>query len=914
MLENFLAKFKKKENKQSISFVEIPAQYETELFRIAQDRYHIVKEVNELCGENGDIRFQRANALIGEDATKGGFSIIVNGSQKEKNIKKQKGKIQNDVNDESEKVQKIVDDFLERTRLHILCTEHARALLRDGDLFLNVIVDKKSGLITEIKRAPTLTMKKNVDEYGNFIDNKKAFSQIDVSQIYQMAGENAPEGSRKDFALYQINHIRWLCDETKIYGTSQYAVARKCYKMLFKMEEALAYRRIYRSVSKRSHKLETTDIAEIEDYKRANAMVDEHGNPTTNAYMLTDYIGNVEVNALHDEANLDEIKDVEMIENMLWINLLVPKAIITGGQGINRDVLKVQYPHYLQTLENITDRLEYGDNNIYSGYRAIIDLQLLLLGINPENIYYDIVWSRKTEESTAERVESIQNALGKSGGKQLISHEKAIQLIADDFDIEDPSVMYQNVLEENGIKQNQQNQQNENNQEEQKDLKKKNMTSDAEALTDEHKQDFDEIERLSKEFTQKWESFFSGIWEDVKQSSVENIESNIKKAWQKQDKKFYMEYIKKAYDLGEKRAQSITEQVLQDDILPPEHGIGIEREDIQEELLNNALSRVSKMEQSTIEDVRKILVKGHEQGENWKEQKKKIENRIKNPVRAEMIAITELGHAYNTSTKNTYRQAGANKVAWHASIDIKTCDICRTLHGQVFDIDNAPDNPAHPRCRCTWLPVFSERNSRTFDNIPKSIDKKENSNYNRFRTQEELQRAAENMKVIAEEYSVNPSKWSGRVIVDNKLLKDKALGRKEWSCDITLADYADDGVILHEMLHSCSSSHYDKTVFEENGRIEEASVEFLKQQICKEKGIKSIEGYKLYTEVLEAINNKFHYGTDLEFAKKLFTIPFPNRYEWLRSKVSKSLKQENVSIEDYIEVMEFVKNLEGGIK
>ena len=123
----------------------------------------------------------------------------------------------------------------------------------------------------------------------------------------------------------------------------------------------------------------------------------------------------------------------------------------------------------------------------------------------------------------------------------------------------------------------------------------------------EDEQDFDEIERLSKEFTQKWEYFFRGIWEDVKQSSAENIESNIKKAWQKQDKKFYMEYIKKAYDLGEKRAQSITEQVLQDDILPPENGIGIEREDIQQELLNNALSRVSKMEQTTIEDVRKIL-------------------------------------------------------------------------------------------------------------------------------------------------------------------------------------------------------------------------------------------------------------------------------------------------------------------
>ena len=134
MLENFLAKFKKKDNKQSISFVEVPTQYETELFRIAQDRYHIIKEVNELCGENGDIRFQRANALIAEDATKGGFSIIVNASEKDKKRKQKQLKQTTEVSTESEKVQKIVDDFLERTRLHILCTEHARALLREGDL------------------------------------------------------------------------------------------------------------------------------------------------------------------------------------------------------------------------------------------------------------------------------------------------------------------------------------------------------------------------------------------------------------------------------------------------------------------------------------------------------------------------------------------------------------------------------------------------------------------------------------------------------------------------------------------------------------------------------------------------------------------------------------------------------------
>lgn len=915
MLKNFLAKWKKKDNKQTVSFVEVPAQYETESFRIAQDRYHIVKEVNELCGENGDIRFQRANALIAEDATKGGFSIIVNASEKDKKRKQKQLKQTTEVSTESEKVQKIVDDFLERTRLHILCTEHARALLREGDLFLNVVVDFKKGIITEIKRAPALTMKRNVNEYGNFINNQKAFSQIDPSQIYQMAGEKAPEASRKDFALYQINHIRWLCDETKIYGTSQYAVARKCYKMLEKMEEALAYRRIYRSVSKRSHKLETTDIAEIEDYKRANAMVDENGTPTTNAHMLTDYIGNVEVSALHDEANLDEIKDVEMIENMLWINLLVPKAIITGGQGINRDVLKVQYPHYLQTLENITDRLEYGDNSIYSGYRAIIDLQLLLQGINTENVSYDIVWSRKTEESTAERIESIQNALAKSGGKQLISHEKAIQLVADDFDIEDPSMMYQKILEENGVKQSQENTEKlqQQKEEKQEEVKKKNITFDAEAFTDENEKDFDKIERLTEEFSQKWKSFFNGIWEEVKESTAENIEYNIKKAWQKQDKKFYISYLKKAYDIGEKRAKSIIEQVFTDEENNVNIRIGIEREDIQEELLNNALLRVSKMEQTTIDEIRKILATGYQRGESWKEQKKNIEKRINNPVRAEMIAITELGFAYNTSTKNTYKGAGANKVMWHASLDLKTCDACRALHGQVFDIDNAPDNPLHPRCRCTWLPVFSEGKSRNFDNIPKTIAERGNSGYNKIRTQQELQKAAENMKVIAEEYSVNPSKWSGNIKI-KKVLPENSLGIKEWSCDISLVDYVDDGIILHEVLHSCSSSYYDENTFENNQFIEEGSVEFLKQQICEEKGIKSIKGYAVFTDILENINYSSRYGTNLEFAKELFNIPLPDRYEWLRSKVEKILKEENASLEDYIETMNYLENLEGGIK
>ena len=67
-------------HKEAASYADSPQIYEIEMFRIATDRMSIIEDINELCGENGDIRFQRANQLIAADATAGGFSVIVQGS------------------------------------------------------------------------------------------------------------------------------------------------------------------------------------------------------------------------------------------------------------------------------------------------------------------------------------------------------------------------------------------------------------------------------------------------------------------------------------------------------------------------------------------------------------------------------------------------------------------------------------------------------------------------------------------------------------------------------------------------------------------------------------------------------------------------------------------------------------------
>lgn len=180
------------------------------------------------------------------------------------------------------------------------------------------------------------------------------------------------------------------------------------------------------------------------------------------------------------------------------------------------------------------------------------------------------------------------------------------------------------------------------------------------------------------------------------------------------------------------------------------------------------------------------------------------------------------------------------------------------------------------------------------------------------RTKEEFEQIAQQIREEITQYSDRPSKWSGKINVNNSLLDDGILGTKEWSCDISLVDNVDDGVIWHEMLHSCSASYYNSDAYRAYEFIEEATVEFFKQQICKEKGIESVLGYVDKVPVLQNINQAFKYGTDLEFAKEIFNVPLPERYQWLENRVDNSLREANAFFEDYNEVMKFIETLKGG--
>ena len=93
----------------------------------------------------------------------------------------------------------------------------------------------------------------------------------------------------------------------------------------------------------------------------------------------------------------------------------------------------------------------------------------------------------------------------------------------------------------------------------------------------------------------------------------------------------------------------------------------------------------------------------------------------------------------------------------------------------------------------------------------------------------------------------------------------------------------------HEMLHSASGSYNGKEGQRKHGIIEEASVELLTQEICKEQGIRYQKAYGDYVEILDQMCNYLGYNR-MAFAKELYNQDLPDRYDWFEDQVRKNCR------------------------
>ncbi len=156
---------------------------------------------------------------------------------------------------------------------------------------------------------------------------------------------------------------------------------------------------------------------------------------------------------------------------------------------------------------------------------------------------------------------------------------------------------------------------------------------------------------------------------------------------------------------------------------------------------------------------------------------------------------------------------------------------------------------------------------------------------------------------------INPTKWSGKV----KVKRINALGRKDWSCDITLSSNADYATLLHELIHARSVSYFDDAVYKQYQKIEEGTVELLTEQICKKHNISFTATYEEETRHLLRVNRRGRmYLDDYEFVKELVNVDLPDRLKWLILKTRTQYESGVISEVERDSIYDSISKLMGG--
>lgn len=108
-----------------------------------------------------------------------------------------------------------------------------------------------------------------------------------------------------------------------------------------------------------------------------------------------------------------------------------------------------------------------------------------------------------------------------------------------------------------------------------------------------------------------------------------------------------------------------------------------------------------------------ILVKGFAKGSSYTQMAKDLAKRMDVSYNAALRLIrTESTRMENQGLLDTYKQLGAEQFQFTAVLDDRTSDICASMDGQIFNIEDAEVGlnvpPLHPNCRSVITPYYGE--------------------------------------------------------------------------------------------------------------------------------------------------------------------------------------------------------------
>ena len=128
-------------------------------------------------------------------------------------------------------------------------------------------------------------------------------------------------------------------------------------------------------------------------------------------------------------------------------------------------------------------------------------------------------------------------------------------------------------------------------------------------------------------------------------------------------------------------------------------------------ILSEGISQHKSMGQITTEIKRDVNLKDlykMQSGKVLKNEQGQPYLAMRGESRASAIARTEITRLSNIGLLDHYGETGAQRVRFIATLSARTCEICESFNGQVFDIDESYDiipEQTHPFCRCSFIVV-----------------------------------------------------------------------------------------------------------------------------------------------------------------------------------------------------------------
>jgi SPP1 gp7 family putative phage head morphogenesis protein len=724
-----------------------PTLFDYDVFRINWEKVYLLQDIDRMM--RADTRLKRANHVFARTTVRRGLSVKVSSTIS--------------VGLENQ-AQEIIDDFTKRIQLNSKLLPWARSLLKDGELFLNPIIDLRNMRIQDVKNLPAITMQRNEDITGRFEDIKDAFYQIDPISREVLT----------HFPLYSINHIRHDHEAGQLYGNSKYMTCLSFWKKLNMTEEDLVVRRRTRAVPRRLHSVGTKDNPgnwdEVNKYKAENKLE----NPKI-AAVTTDYFGNglTSITDLNGDADLDKIKDIEHLQEVYMIGTGVPLHILGFGQNVNRDIVEDQKKQFEEDTQELRDLLEYGDDSPFSGLRSLYELELNLHGIDPSLVDLNFMWAENSDDTVDRKVDRMIK-LRASQPDPLVSRRFALEYMGRDIGLEGQEAIdaeIDQIKEElDEAKKEQATELQDLNPMKPTSTPDDRSTSSApgKATTDSvsktnplHSK---EIGSIEKSLADEIRFFFKAVLKQMKKDGLEAKIKEIEKLRPLHDSVIPIQLSELAIALEHKNGgctcshcmtdekQQVNVNTLVDlkvlqaldeawktveedktysfqnslinayqaagafafEQVKEQPAVAVSfdfvHSGVKQDLEQNAGTRIKSIEETTRQMLAKQLSHAYENAESTSQWMDRIQSVMDIPDwRAEMIARTETSFAFNKANMNAMQEAGVAKVRYVAVLDNRTCPTCRGYaadNNGVYDINDAPDVPNHPNCRCTTIPIF----------------------------------------------------------------------------------------------------------------------------------------------------------------------------------------------------------------